>query len=527
LPTKSFCSNLSISFISSDNRRPYYDDFDDYEYERRQVRPRNRNEERRRGHDDRRGGGGERRRPLYDENDKIDERKRNADRRPQQFSEERKFSSDSDDRRGESRRKNNYEVDDKIVKQEESVSDEKLIKPLGTSIFDRARPPPKINRPVPLSEKSKYSYNKNAGKVVAAKEEDSYEYDDDVVSSSTTAKISTTTKQFTAAVTSPKPFFQKIKPATILTTTAKPTVTTAAQDAEYYEDEYYDTVTPTPKSSESTSINSREEQSGGSFNSRVHNEFYASTTTTTLASSPESFRLNRYKANSGDISRDQSLLIADQSTRKPQQSIIGPNESNKKYAQKQTVFDHVTEEIPSKYEQEAPQQNFNFKNLYNNRNLDTKSHQHESGANVNQRVEEKEQKVLSKIIKRPFLPSRGGNPYKARGLQPVGVLAQQTHDESIPASSERPKISLEDLYNEEYDVDLNDALNPMLKPLTSSRGIHNSNQPAVSANKDTQRAQSQIVQHHEKVTESSKVSTTEQPEYYDEEFEYTYADDVA
>lgn len=515
--TKSFFINLSI-FLFSDNRRPYYDDFDDYEYERRQARPRNRNEERRRGYEDRRGGGGERRRPLYDDNDKIDERKRNADRRPQQHSEERKFSSDTDERRGESRRKNNYEVDDKSVKQEESVSDEKLIKPQGTSIFDRARPPPKINRPVPLSEKSKYAYNKNTDKAIPATDEDSYEYDDDPISSSTTAKISTTTKQSTAAVTSPKPFFQKLKPAATLATTVKPIVTTTTQEAEYYEDEYYDTVTPTPKTSESTSISSRD---------RIYNEYYASTTATTLASSPESFRLNRYKANNGDISREQSLLIADQSTRKPQ-SIISPNENsnNKKYANKQTVFDHVTQETPGKYEQEQqqPQQN-HFQSRYNNRNLDMKSHQHETSANVNQQVEEKEQKVLSKIIKRPFLPSRGGNPYKSRGLQPVGLLAQQSHDESVPASSEKPKISLEDLYNEEYDVDLNDALNPMLKPLTSSRGIHNSNQPAVSVNKDTLKAQSQIVQ---RVTESaSKVSTTEPPEYYDDEFEYTYADEVA
>lgn len=450
---------------------------------------------------------------MYDDTDKIDERRRTLDRRPQQPSEERKFSSDIDDRRGESRRKNNFEVDEKIVKQEESVSDEKLIKPQGTSIFDRARPPPKINRPVPLSERSKYAYNKNAEKPMAVKEEDSYEYDDAPHSSSTTAKTTTTTarQQYTASVTSPKPFFQKLKPATTLTTTPKPIITTTPQEAEYYEDEYYDTVTPSPKSSESPSINSRDEQIGSSFKSRVRNENYASTTTTTLASSPESFRLNRYKTNTGDISREQSIITANESY-------------NKKYANKQTVFDHVTQETPIKNTQES--QNY-FQNLYNNRNLDMKSN-HESVASVIQPAEEKEQKVLSKIIKRPFLPSRGGNPYKARGLLPVGVLAQQSHDESVPASSEKPKISLEDLYNEEYDVDLNDALNPMLKPLTSSRGIHNSNQPAVSANKDNQKAQSQIVQHHEKVTpmSSSKLSTTEQPEYYDDEFEYTYADDV-
>lgn len=480
------------------------------------MRPRNRNEERRRGYEERREGGNERRRPLYDESDKVDERRRNTDKRQQQFSEERKFSTDNDDRRSESRRKNNFEVDDKSVKQEESVNDEKLIKPLGASIFDRARPPPKINRPVPLSEKNKFAYNKNTEKAVQAKEEDSYEYEDETDSSSTTAKIS-------SASTS-KPFF----PIAGLTTTAKPMVTTQGE-AEYYEDEYYDT--PTPKNSvvERTSINSREEKIGNSFNSRGRNENYASTTTTTLASSPESFRLNRYKVNSGDIIRDQSLLNADQSTKKPQQSINVSNEnsSNKKFANKQTVFDHVTQETPTTHTPELPKQNY-FQSRYNNRNLGMKPLQEESSAIVNQQIEEKEQKVLSKIIKRPFLPSRGGNPYKPRGLQPVGVLAQQ-NDESILPLSEKPKISLEDLYNEEYDVDLNDALNPMLKPLTSSRGILNSNQPAVSVNKDTLRAQSQIVNRHEKNLDSSSKgsTTTEQPEYYDDELEYTYADEVA
>lgn len=40
-----------------------------------------------------------------------------------------------------------------------------------------------------------------------------------------------------------------------------------------------------------------------------------------------------------------------------------------------------------------------------------------------------------KILKRPFLPSRGGNPLAARGLQPVGARAQEIKPEYIPTTS--------------------------------------------------------------------------------------------
>jgi hypothetical protein len=440
-----------------------------------------------------------------------------------------------DDKRNENRRRNNYENDKNVKqKEEDSLSDEKLVKPQSGSIFDRARPPPKISRPVPLNEKNKFAY-KSTDKSVVSKEEDDYahEYDDEISKSPTASATTTTTR--TISVLSPKPFIQKLKPTITQQTTAKSITTTTISDAEYYDDEYYDTPSSTPIV-ESSSINTKDERIGITFKSRLRNEQYT-TPTTTAASSPDSFRLNRYSSIENYNNRQQSSLIADSTAKKPQQTINaaasdGENVS-KKYANKQTVFDHVTQETPPKLNT----QNL-FQNLYNNRNLENRQQVTKEDATQTYSFESKDAATI--VTKGPFLPSRGGNPFKARGLQPVGVLAQQSTEthENINSSQQSKldshKITLEDLYNEEYDVDLNDALNPMLKPLTSSRGISESNnqQPIIGvSDKDAIKAQNQKAVQQNFAESAPAVAvgttTTEQPEYYDDELEYTYADDVA
>lgn len=117
--------------------------------------------------------------------------------------------------------------------------------------------------------------------------------------------------------------------------------------------------------------------------------------------------------------------------------------------------------------------------------------------------EQRESKPNLRLVKRPFLPSRGGSPYLPRGLQPVGFYQNEYSTESTPidmgstisgvrllehgqpilrssskdqlfrgpSTTMQPKsnqkLNIEDLYETEYDVTLNDALNPTLKPLSS------------------------------------------------------------
>ncbi|CAH0551547.1 unnamed protein product [Brassicogethes aeneus] len=79
---------------------------------------------------------------------------------------------------------------------------------------------------------------------------------------------------------------------------------------------------------------------------------------------------------------------------------------------------------------------------------------------------------IVRVVKRPFLPSRGGNPYSGRGLQPVGLKAQpQYADEDyeekteeiqevkVPIANKEPTFSMKESFSSTYK-DKNEEFKP-------------------------------------------------------------------
>ncbi|XP_021695187.1 zinc finger CCCH domain-containing protein 18 [Aedes aegypti] len=509
------------------NRRPYYEDeyedderfdrrpadryrerdrdrdIEDEDYEDRRTyrtKNRNRNNDRRNGDDDRRYGYEDRdrrrdrdRRPIDEERRKpIDEDRRKPvedDRRVVYDEEKRSSQSDrrrrpsatedrkvperrpaSDDRRSFSgdevkrrpseersggRRPYNddrrFDYDDededysprRPEKKSRPQSDIVTVKPSGSTIYDRPRAAPRINRPVPLNEKNKYSYSnpeppkKKPSTTQAPAEEPEPEYYD----------------EYEDEPKKPEPVVDKRKATDVgnrgRNGNAEDKRQSASSDVVYYDDVIVPkdslpqkSVPGNVKKPEGTErINSRD-------NSELNNRYNEKIRQTQRVSKPESIP--------------------------------------------QRVRPAYLDEDPTDSRQPSPpKSNANIYSNFKNKKPTAP-------------IESRKPTCIhsERATKRPFLPSRGGNPYAARGLQPVGVAKQsQTQPRQPPppsTESERPSPfridvgsspvssvqldaqtstvrpnenrvkTLDQLYDEEFDVTLNDALNPTLKPLTRS-----------------------------------------------------------
>lgn len=458
-----------------DDRRPY------------RSRTKTRNNDRRNGDDDRRFGfddkrrdrdrrplDDERRKPVDDDRRSVVEEERPSDRRKRPASVDRRaperrpsneerrplnedrrsFSGDdkrksSEDRSGSKRpynddRRADYDDDEeedysprRPEKRPKPQNDVVTVKPSGSTIYDRPRTAPRINRPVPLNEKNKYSYG----------------YSD---------------QKSKKAFTTPVPVSES--------------------EPEYY-DEYEDEPKKTVDKRKSADRLNQSEDKRQSASSDV---VYYDDMIVPKDSLPQKLIPGNVKKPEGVErvnSRDNSELANrySQKNRSPQRAPKPEYAENSKRSSKPGYVEDVPLDRPRSRTQ-------NGANQPNKRKQSTSTDSRKSApVQSNSEYETASQPAevpVARGAKRPFLPSRGGNPYAARGLQPVGKQAQQQRPTPAVTESEQPAAfrvdagssssssttrpneervkTLDQLYDEEFDVTLNDALNPTLKPLTRS-----------------------------------------------------------
>ncbi|KAF5304760.1 hypothetical protein FQA39_LY09537 [Lamprigera yunnana] len=384
--------------------RPVYDDYDDYEddmYERRGSGRRNDN---RRDSDDRY----DRRKDSYDRRE-YEDRRRFKDERRREYDDRTRFDDDNyrndrdknkneerkqkpteedNDRYYESRRpmdesrydrhKNNrrpyddadYDDDRNSNGRFRGTSDngQGLVKPnSASSIFNQPRMAPRIRPPVPKNEQGKFAYKPtvdNSPPKKEHKEENQDDYEDELPVQRTSTR--------------PKPEVER-KPSRTnpdrdeMRTYRRPTESRNKPKRPI--DDVFDYDDPKPRSTQPKS--------------RVKPDTYTK----------EGVTNNRNQGLESETEQDKS------------------KEPNLRSRSKESKFNTESKEDVSLLP-----------------------------ISVTTKEPEKEQRDSVRVVKRPFLPSRGGNPFSTRGLQPVGAKAldvvqydSETTTESYQQKENKPK----------------------------------------------------------------------------------------
>lgn len=336
-----------------DKRRPYDDDYDRRPYERPRKGYRRPSDD---GYDE------DRPRNRDDIRKRDDDRKREDDRKR------------DDDRHRED---TNTEEDKPAV----------VVKPSsGSSVYDRPRAPPRIRPPVPKSEANKYSYKTSTVKPTLKPEQDDEEYYDDYEEE---LPKKTTTARPTHKENERRPFkplnreeYKKPDASNARSRGQPPRKPEVSEEQENTETRTYER-----RPSKKDEHELKDRRVGSSSRKRPVIEDYYDEDEVTAKDSKRSYNRHYDSKEEKNISHEEMIMQEESTTTTTTSTTTAPT----------TTTTTVTSSTTSK-------------ELFRER-----------------------PEPIVRVVKRPFLPSRGGNPFSSRGLQPVGVKAVETKKvEPIP-----------------------------------------------------------------------------------------------
>lgn len=383
------------------DRRPYDDFEDEYEDDPPRYNRRNENRNKNRNDEGSRTNNKKNARPVEEDTPDDYDRPRKGYRRPppaeDYYDDEKPVK---EEKRSYDRRRNNNDDDKKV-----SAEDAPLIKPTGvSSIYNRPRTAPKIRPPVPKNEQEKFAYK------------------------------------------------------TVPNTEHTPTTKDASLDEEYYEDYEEEPAAKKPATALVNRKSETPEPRRPFFKQSASTRDEVKNKTDTMASRPRGYSPKRPQD-------DEEEEVERPNFRRPFKRPKYGADKNGRYGSSNRKRPMIVDEY---YDEEEEEKVLAKDKSKKNKDMSLESTTSTSTTSTTTTVaptttttttvaplttvspKDRHEGVV-RVVKRPFLPSRGGNPYVSRGLQPIGTKAAEHEKHNAEVST--PFISVKTDTSEELPLE--------------------------------------------------------------------------